>query len=385
LIETAEMKILSVITYYYPHWTGLTAYAVRMAEGLAQRGHQVTVLTSRYLPELPATDVRNAVRIIRLPTLMRLSRGVIMPGFVGAANRLVKENDVIQVHTPMLEANLVTRLGLWHGKKTILTHHGDLVMPKKPFDQIIERVMTVLMTQAEREAAHITVHSCDYGQNSKFLSPFWNKLDGIYPPVEIPVPDSEGMASWRARLGLHSGHLVGFAGRFVEEKGFDYLLKAIPLVVKEFPEVKFVYAGERPVYEDFFERWKSLMDQERPHLVELGLIRDQQELANFYGMCDVFALPSRSDCFPSVQIEAMLCGTPVVCTDIPGAREVVRVTGMGKLVAPRDERALAAGIIELLRDPGRYRRSRGEIRQVFNTERSLDAYEKLFASQASRK
>lgn len=372
------MKILSVITYYYPHWTGLTAYAVRMAEGLAKRGHQVTVLTSRYLPNLPESEVRNGVRIERVRTLMRLSRGVVMPGFVFSANKLIRENDVVQVHTPMLEANLVTRLGLWHGKKTILTHHGDLVMPNKPFDQVIEFVMTALMSQAEREASHITVHSCDYGENSKFLSPFRHKLQGIYPPVEIPVPDPRRMAAWRAELGLQSGKLVGFAGRFVEEKGFDYLLKAIPLVLDHFPDTKFVYAGERPVYEDFFDRWKSLMDQERAHLVELGLVRDQQALADFYGMCDVFALPSRSDCFPSVQIEAMLCGTPVVCSNIPGAREVVWVTGMGELVAPRDENALAAGLVKVLRNPGNYSRTREEIRHVFNTEKSLDAYERLF-------
>ncbi len=62
----------------------------------------------------------------------------------------------------------------------------------------------------------------------------------------------------------------------------------------------------------------------------LGLIVERQELADFYAMCDVFALPSRTNCFPSVQIEAMMCGTPVVATNIPGAREVVRVTGMGR-------------------------------------------------------
>ena len=43
------MKVLMVLTYYHPHWTGLTAYAKRLAEGLARRGHSVTVLTSRHV------------------------------------------------------------------------------------------------------------------------------------------------------------------------------------------------------------------------------------------------------------------------------------------------------------------------------------------------
>jgi glycosyltransferase involved in cell wall biosynthesis len=376
-----RLKILVTLTYYYPHWTGLTAYAQRLAEGLAQRGHQITVLTSLFKPELAREEMHNGVRIVRLPTLMHLSRGVIMPGFIGALHRLAKEHDVLQVHTPMLETNLVTRIGLWHGKKTVITHHGDLVMPNNPKDQFIERVMTALMIQGEREAARITVHSCDYADHSKFLSPFRSKLECIYPPVEIPEPQPEQVAQWRAQLGLTDNKLVGFAGRFVEEKGFDFLLQAIPLVRAKIPKVKFVYAGEiHVVYEHFYAKWQHLVEQERESIVTLGLLLEPQKLANFYAMNDVFALPSRTDCFPSVQIEAMLCGTPVVATNIPGAREVVRVTGMGKLVAPRDPQALAEGLIEVLNHRAAYQKTRAQIRQVFNTERTLDAYERLFES-----
>lgn len=379
------MKVLVTLTYYHPHWTGLTAYAKRLAEGLAERGHQVTVLTAQFKRELARDELYNGVRILRLPPLTRLSRGVIMPGFIAAVNRLAKENDVLQVHTPMLETNLVTRIGLWNGKKTVITHHGDLVMPGNLKDQFIERVVTALMRQGEREAARITVHSCDYADHSKFLSPFRNKLECIYPPVEIPEPDPARVATWRAELGLNRHKLIGFAGRFVEEKGFDYLLQAIPFVIKEIPNAKFLYAGEtNVVYEGFYDRWKPLMDQHGGHIAVLGLIREQQQLANFYAMCDVFALPSRTDCFPSVQIEAMLSGTPVVATNIPGAREVVRVTGMGRLVTPDDPQALAQGLSEVLQNRDAYLKTRARIRQVFNTNKTLDAYERLLREVAKK-
>ncbi len=375
------MKILVSLTYYYPHWTGLTAYALRLAEGLAKRGHQLTVLTSQYKKELARVEMHNGVRIVRLPTALHLSRGVVMPAFLPTLYRLAREHDLLQVHTPMLETNLVTRVGLLRRKPTVITHHGDLVMPQNASDQFIERVMTALMTQGEREATRITVHSCDYADHSKFLAPFRAKLDCIYPPVEIPEPNEAQVAQWRAELGLTQNKLVGFAGRFVQEKGFDYLLQAIPLVRAKIPNVKFVYAGEiNVVYERFFDQWKRLVEQERESIVTLGLLLEPQRLANFYALNDAFALPSRTDCFPSVQIEAMLSGAPVVATNIPGAREVVRVTGMGKLVAPRDPHALAEGLIEVLTNRDAYVKTRAEIRQVFNTERTLDEYENLFES-----
>ena len=91
----------------------------------------------------------------------------------------------------------------------------------------------------------------------------------------------------------------------------------------------------------------------------------------------MFVLPSRTDCFPSVQIEALLSGTPLVAADIPGAREVVQVTGMGRLVEPRNPAALADGIVALLRDPTPYQPTPERVRAIFNTQRSLDEYEAL--------
>jgi glycosyltransferase involved in cell wall biosynthesis len=375
------MKILMALTYYYPHWTGLTAYAQRLAEGLADRGHQVTVVTSRFRRDLALEDEHNGVRVVRLPSWFRLSRGQVMPGFISAVSRLLREHDVVQTHTPMLETWLVGMLAHRAGRKMLMTHHGDLVMPAGVWNQFVQKSVGFLLDRGAASADVISIHSQDYADNSAYLRPYADKVVAIYPPVEIPRPDMQAVAAWRRELGLDGIRLVGFAGRFVEEKGFDYLLKAVPLVLEQMPDVRFAYAGDyNVVYESFYQRCARLMDSCNNQITKVGLITDQQKLANFYAMCDVFALPSRTDCFPSVQIEALLCGTPVVATNIPGAREVVSVTGMGKLVEPRDERALAQGLVEVLQNRQQYVKSYDEIRSVFCTEETIASYERLLQS-----
>ena len=375
------MKLLMVLTYYYPHWTGLSVYARLLAEGLARRGHQVTVLTSRYDKTLPKAEVHEGVRIVRLERVASVSRGVIMPTFPIAAYRLLKEHDVVQMHAPILEAPLLTTLAKRLGKKALFTHHGDLVMPSGLFEQFVERTVTWLMRQALKDAALITIHTKDYADNSPFLSPFRDKLVHVLPPVDIPVPVPEQVAQWRSELGLDDAEVVGFAGRFVEEKGFDFLLKAIPYVAERVPNVQFVYAGDVNVaYESFFEKWQHLADRYRDHIVMLGLLRGRQNIANYYALCDILALPSRTDCFPMVQVECMLCGTPTVATDIPGLRVPVRLTKMGLLVKPQDEHALADGIVRLLEHRGEYTKSREEIGEVFDLEKTIGTYERLLQS-----
>ncbi|NLT73422.1 MAG: glycosyltransferase family 4 protein [Chloroflexi bacterium] len=374
------MKILMVLTYYYPHWTGLTAYAGRLAEGLAARGHRVTVLTARHAPDLPAQEQLNGVEVIRLRPLFRLSRGQVMPGFVGAVQALVREHDVVQVHTPMLETALVGALAHRAGRKMVMTHHGDLTMPAGPWNQFVQLTVGGLQNLGARSADVITTHSQDYADHSEYLRPYLAKTRAIYPTFSFPCPDRESALAWRDALGLTNAPLVGFAGRFVEEKGFDYLLRAIPLVRARMPEVRLLYAGDtRVVYERFYERCRPLVEAERAHIIEVGLIRDPQRMADFYAMCDLVALPSRTDCFPSVQVEAILSGTPVVTTDIPGAREVVRVTGMGRLVMPRSPEALAEGILETLNNREAYCQPEESIRRIFSPEASIGAYESLLA------
>lgn len=375
------MRILTVLTYYHPHWTGLTAHAVRVAEGLAARGHEVTVLTSQHDPDLPREEVVRGVRVVRLPSKGRFSRGTVTPSFPLAAARLIAASDVVQIHTPLPEALLVALLCRAIGRPLLMTHHGDVVMPAGFGNQILQRVAFQVLRWTAALADGVTSYSSDYADHSALLSPFRHKLHTIYPPVDIVSPDADRIATWRAELGLQGKELIGFAGRWVDEKGFDYLLQALPLVRRQIPEAHLVFAGERRVaYEDTYEKCRPLVEAEREHVTFLGLLTDPERIADFYGMCSVFALPSRTDMFALVQVEAMLCGTPVVATDIPGARVVVRETGYGRLVRPRDPASLAEGLVEVIRNRPDYAPTRAGVRRVFDTETTLDGYEAALRS-----
>jgi glycosyltransferase involved in cell wall biosynthesis len=372
------VKLLVVLTYYHPHWTGLTMLAQHLAEGLAARGHAVTVLASQHDRDLPRREEVNGVQVVRVRSVGRISRTAVMPTFPAALARFTAANQVVHLHTPMPEAALVAGQARLLRRPLLVTHQGDVVMPAGTVNRAIQRAMDTSIGLAMRLSDAVVVHAADYARHSPFLAPFVDRIEGVYPPVILPPPRPAKVQAWREELGLAGKPLVGFAGRFVEEKGFDFLLRAMPLVLDRLPDARFVFAGDTDIaYERFFERCRDLMDAQRGSLTRVGLLRDRQQMADFYAMCDVFVLPSRSDSFAAVQVEAALSGTPLVTTDIPGAREVVRATGAGRLVAPGDPVALAEGIIEVLSNPAPYQAGIRTVPAVFDPERSLSRYEDL--------
>lgn len=351
---TLAPRVLTVLTYYAPHWTGLTVFARRIAEGLAASGAEVTVLCSHHDRSTPADEQLGGVRVVRVRTAGRVSRTLVMPGFPLALDRLVREHDVVHLHSPMAEAALVLASCRRHGVPLVVTHQGDVVMPSGAVNGAVQRVMDAVLARTFRGADRVVTHNEDYARHSS-VALAGDRAAAIDPPVVFAAPAAGAAEALRAELGLEGRPIVGFAGRWVEEKGFDVLLRAAPKVLAAHPDAAFVFAGERQVaYEDFAERCAPLADELGDRLVDLGLVRDPQRLAAFYAAADVFVLPSRTDCLASVQIEALICGTPLVATDIPGGRSVVARTGAGLLVAPADPDALACGIVEVLHDPGRF-------------------------------
>ena len=75
------MKILFAMTYYRPYVSGPIIYVENLAHELAARGHEVTILTSHYDPGLALEERIGPLRVVRVPVLFRVSKGVIMPSF----------------------------------------------------------------------------------------------------------------------------------------------------------------------------------------------------------------------------------------------------------------------------------------------------------------
>ena len=382
----SKLRILMLLLYYHPHPTGLTYHARQVAEGLARRGHEVTVLVARHSKETPLGESRyNGVRVIRLWAPIRISRGFIMPTYPWNLYCLLREHDVVTMFTPMFESALAAFLARAAGLRVVPSHTSDLILPKSFTNGFVTSVMSAIFRFMARRAACIISLSDDYADNSPWLAPFLSKVRAIYPPIVIPEPDAKRARRLREQYQHDGGPLIGFSGRFVEEKRPELLIHALEIVNKKYPNARLLFTGQHEIpYEDTWERHRPIMERFKSQLMFLGLLETKQELANFYAACDVFVLPSDSEGFAMAQVEAMLCGTPVVMTDIPGGRVPVQMTGMGKLAIPGDWRSVGETIIEVLDNRESFVKPREEIAETFSLEDTLDKYEATFREFARR-
>ena len=378
------MKILIVLTYYRPHISGLSIYVERLAQTLAARGHRVTVLTSHYLKDLPYREEIEGVTVIRQPVAFRFSKGSIMPGFLSRAWALMRAHDVVSVHLPQAEGGPLALIGRRFARKpVVLTYHCDLQLPPGILNRAIDRAVFASNWVAGRFADRVVAYTDDYARNSPLLSKFKNKIVVIYPPVIMPVPDPNAVAALKQKYRVDGHTVVGFAARFAEEKGVNYLINSLPFVREKIPNVKYLFAGEyqNVIGENVWTRSQPLIEQYRDYLEFLGPVPNK-EMGNFFGACDVLTVPSinSTESFGLVQIEAMLSGCPVVASNLPGVREPARVTQMGEIVPIKDARALADGIVRVLQNRAAYIRPRSEIEKMFSLESTVTAYESLFES-----
>ena len=130
------MKILISSTYFEPYKSGLSIYALRLARGLVERGHEVVVLSSLYQDGLAREALLDGIRVVRVPVGWRLSKGVIMPSLRRVAEPWVRWADVVNLHLPQFESFVLSALAKRMGKPLVVTYHCDLVAGKSLFEKL---------------------------------------------------------------------------------------------------------------------------------------------------------------------------------------------------------------------------------------------------------
>jgi glycosyltransferase involved in cell wall biosynthesis len=205
------------------------------------------------------------------------------------------------------------------------------------------------------------------------------RVQVIHNGIACDAPFEGARLRVRQGLGLDAGHLVVGTGANLNRpiKGGKYLVEAIPLVVQEVPNVRFVVVGLGNEIDELKRQAESLGVSN--HLIFAGF---RKNISDFYAAMDVSALTSLSEGLSITILESMSHGLPVVATAVGGNPEVVADGQTGFLVPPKDPQAFASRVIALLQDSALRRRmgeaGRRRIEEHFRMDKTASEYLKLY-------
>ena len=273
---------------------------------------------------------------------------------------------------------------LWAGAVTKLLSDATLIWSR--------RDMGILRARKHRMAYRLLAGMPDrVFAVSEEVRRYCIDVDHIDPGRTETIYNGLDLNDWSGRsVQAKKGNelVVTTVGNIRRVKGHDLLVRVAARIVPHFPQVTFTVGGEI-LESDYFAELEALV-------LKLGLSGRFQflggvtDLRSHLAAADVFVLPSRSEGFSNAIIEAMAASLPVVATDVGGNAEAIKNGVSGYIVPPEDPTALAAGIMQLLRDPSQARRMGAAGRHLaaehFTTEammrRTTEAYDSLLGRTA---
>ncbi|HKQ58611.1 MAG TPA: glycosyltransferase [Candidatus Eisenbacteria bacterium] len=204
--------------------------------------------------------------------------------------------------------------------------------------------------------------------------------------LDLEVWKRRDRAACRQRLGIpEDANVLAFrlpgSARWMSSKGGPWLLEALERYQPTRPTVLIAFESAAPL-QRFGAKYR---------VVDMGWLDDDDRLMDALTASDAFLMPSEAENIPTMALEAMACGTPVIGTDNTGFPEMVRPPEAGLLVPLRDAAALAAAIERLLADePLRRGMGEGGRRRIetdyplgLYARRHAELYESLLAAHAA--
>jgi glycosyltransferase involved in cell wall biosynthesis len=256
--------------------------------------------------------------------------------------------EVVHVHSNGLLAELAVLLARRRGTPVVLTLYGTEIWHYAP-----KRFGPDLFTRAYHAASYVTFYSDRLMSRAHAVGLGRRDARVVYPSVGpgFAWHDEAAQLAVRATLGIGNRHLLLNVKRLHPLAGQHTLLEAMTDVVRFFPDTRLVMCGTGPLLDALKAAARSA-GVER-HVVFAGLV-DNATVARYCGAADLFVLPSLLEALPTVAVEALACGTPVISSDNPGGLELNGVFGPDVAVVPGQQPvALAKAIMEFLHEKRR--------------------------------
>lgn len=372
-------RVLILTDYFYPHWTGICKSLYYLLKRLGNE-YIFTILTVQFRPDLPKQQHVLGATVLREKPQMTISRASYSIGTLFKLAKIISRVDTVLVNSPytnILPAAIITK---FFRKRLVILHQADLILPKGLINRLIEGMYYFCSFIGFSLADRVASWNEEYGQYSPMLKLFRSKFSTLTLPLALPKPPTNDRVRKKLARMKRDGYLLfGFAGRFVEEKGFDILFAAIPAIVKKIPNARFIYAGQINIsYERFFEKHKAAYIRVAPFVTSLGFVSDP-ELVSFYQSLDYVVVPSRSDAFPLVQAEAASQGAIPITADIPGARTLIQDTQYGLLFQKENPEDLANKVIEAIRKRSKLRTHYPDVLAYFDIQKTRSQFSRLIS------
>ena len=333
------MRIVQACPYAWDAPGGVQVHIRQLAEHLRGRGHEVLVVAPAF-SEVREAGFRAVGRPLRIPYNGSVAPISPRPATLRAVGDALAdfEPDLVHVHEPFTPSASMA---------AVLKADAPVVSTFHAFGErsrLLDLAAPLLRPVWKRIAVRVAVSEAA----ASFVSArFGNGLAIVPNGADVGL-----FAGAAPTTGLPEGRRILFVNRLEPRKGFAVAVEAFGILAADRPDVVLVVAGDGEEREAI----GTLEPEVRRRVVMLGNV-PHDDLPPYHAASEVFAGPARGgESFGIVLVEAMAAGLPIVASDIPGYREVVRNGVDGLLVRPSDPVALAAALKEVLDDPELARR-----------------------------
>ena len=402
--KTHKPLNICLVSREYPvetGWGGIGTYTYNLAQGLAERGHNVHVISQSLNGGQYYMDGKVNIHRINHKNFffhnspfrefslrLEYSMSVYLK-----LKEIIKKYKINVVEAPNLSAEafifglskkipLVTRLH---------THFSEAINFYGLQRNLDSKLSCLLEDAAIRRSDLVT---CSTNAHASLVAEeIGMRKDKIkIIPLGIPLPLMN-----KSKPAGFKNPMVLFVGRLEKRKGVHILAKAIPIVLKEMPDTEFMFIGRDTfISKDYISingenkhSFKNMVLNMIPevclkNIKFLGYV-EPEKLSYYFNLCDILVAPSLYESFGLIYIEAMSYGKPVVGCSVGGVPEIINNEINGVLVPPEDSEAIAFAIIDLLKNKDKANKlglqARKSVEDNFNqklmVERTEEAYLKL--------